>query len=144
MGWSMIHKANPTVPAVANMISTWFVMFGKFSKSGEGRTTRVKIMITTNRYCWSAEWINMNDFFLRKSLTGWLAWDSKQSSHTQRCPTRYRIDVHPEWYPGNDHDQNCGQVGLDHVETQGTFQMQFCQETAVISWKIYDVTDGFS
>ena len=59
----MISSARPTVPPIANIISSDF-SFARFEKWGQTyvrtnrQTTCVKTIIPTDLDCWLAEWIN--------------------------------------------------------------------------------------
>ena len=59
----MIHTARPTVQPVAITIFTClkFVLFYEILKSGDGRTTWVKIVITTGSALWIKKlWFSYN------------------------------------------------------------------------------------
>lgn len=60
--------------------------------------------------------------------------DGQQRGHPQRGPARHRVDVHPERYPGNDHDQHGGQITLHQVETDAPAQVELRHQAAVISY----------
>ena len=59
---SMIHSTTPTIPSVAITILMgklfYFARFWKVGDEWNGRTPRVKIVITTDHDCGSASWIN--------------------------------------------------------------------------------------
>ncbi len=48
----------------------------------------------------------------------------------------HRVDVHPEGDPGDDDNEDGGQVGLDHVKAQRPFQVEFGKQAAVVAWKV--------
>ena len=56
----MIHSARPTVSTVETIIFYCFVLLDL--KSGDGRTTCAKIIITTGWDCGSDEWIKKLNF----------------------------------------------------------------------------------
>ena len=61
------------------------------------------------------------------ALTRGLAWHCEEGGDAQGGPPGHRVHVHPEADPGDDDDQNGGDVGLDHVEPQGSLQVELCQ-----------------
>ncbi len=71
-----------------------------------------------------------------RNLTRSLRGHGKQGSHAQRGPRRYRVDVHPERHPRNDHDQHGRQVALHQMESDGSSQVVLGLQAAVITWGI--------
>ena len=66
--------------------------------------------------------------------TGWLARNSKKSRHAERCPASDWVHVHPKGHPGDDDNQDGGNVGLDHVETERSLQIQLSKEAGIVAW----------
>ena len=74
-----------------------------------------------------------HSFRVRVALTGRLAGDGEERGDAERGPARHGVDVHPEGDPRDDHDQDRGDVRLDHVEPHGTTEMKFSHQAAVIT-----------
>ena len=68
-------------------------------------------------------------------LTGRLAGDGEESGDAERGPARDGVDVHPEGDPRDNHDQDGGDVRLDHVEPHRTTQVKLGHQAAVITCK---------
>ncbi len=73
--------------------------------------------------------------YIKYSLncTWCLAWYCEQRGDSQRGPSRHRVHVHPEGDPGDDDDEDGGQVRLDQVEAQRAAQVELGQQTTVVT-----------
>ena len=68
-----------------------------------------------------------------------LGGDGEYREQTQRHTRRYRVDVDPERYPRQDHQQYAGYVDLDEVVLKETIQFEMRFDTAESSCKTCSV-----
>ena len=68
-----------------------------------------------------------------------LGGDGEYREQTQRHARRYRVDVDPERYPRQDHQQYAGYVDLDEVVLKETIQFEMRFDTAESSCKTCSV-----
>ena len=75
------------------------------------------------------------------ALTRGLARDGEERGDPQGGPPGDRVDVHPEGDPGDDHDEDGGEVRLDHVEAEGAAEVELGQQAAVVSCEKNDIDE---
>ena len=76
-----------------------------------------------------------NAFKCKCKLTWGFTGHCEKGGDAQGRSSGHRVDVHPEGDPGDDDDEDGGQVGLDHVKAQRPFQVQLGEQAAVVTWK---------
>lgn len=59
--------------------------------------------------------------------------DCEQRGDAERDASGDGFDVQPEGDPGDDYDQNCRQVGLDHVIAECALQQEVCFQATVFT-----------
>ena len=73
-----------------------------------------------------------------RRLTCGFAGHGEEGGDPERGPPGHGVHVHPEGDPWDDHDQNGRDVGLNHVEADGTTQMEAGHQAAIVTWKEKD------
>ncbi len=76
-----------------------------------------------------------NGKYSNGALTRGLARDGEEGGDPQGCPPGDGVDVHPEGDPGDDHDEDGGDVRLDHVEADRARKVEAGNQAAVVSYK---------
>ena len=59
--------------------------------------------------------------------------NGQESRHSQGSSPGNGVDIHPERHPGNDHNQNGGNIGLHHMETNGPRKMKLGHQAAIVA-----------